>query len=832
MNHPIDLSASRDDSVDVQMSWDGQENAPEKSEDSASKSGSAPNSQQAGNPRQKYRLINRLVDKLRPMEAAPPTAGLNPNSDSKRLLAETQHGRETSPPMTFTYPPGSRPLPRYTIRRGIGVGGFGEVYFAVSDAGKEVAIKRIQRNLEIELRGASHCLNLKHPNLVSLYDICRDDNDQSWVVMEYVAGKNLRQILDQAPAGLPIEEVNRWFTAIASGVSHLHSAGLVHRDLKPGNVFDDLGIVKVGDYGLSKFISASHRGGHTESVGTFHYMAPEIGRGQYGREIDIYALGIMLYELLTGRVPFDGESSHEIIVKHLTAIPDLKGIDQPYRSVIAKCLEKDPEKRYRSVPEMMQALSLPERDAAPGVIPAQLVHKLPHKCSAADHIEPAILVDDQGREQRREQDAATRAATRAANTPADRDRPSPPAVSQEPLARAVGATFTDLGNWWRTLDRSPVTKAILVVAAGFFLLLNSHWLILVLTLTAIFYVPYYILRQMVLHVSQQPTYAEAQRAHAEAQRFAQAVPARKPVRPVSRRQWCQQMRNDLRAKRSLQRTAELNTSWIASTLTVLGLTLGAGLLLLRHGPVDAVSIAPYAWMGTVVMLSSLGILGLGKLWEREEGEGMPRRFVLAGLGAGVGAAAYGINQYLMLPLDQSLLRDIDATELPAALYHNEVPMVGAMMAHFALLFAMLRWWKPVDPLRRRRMGIWPVAVAVLAEWGVHQVLPIPQPAGMMIAGGTAIAIQMGAPWISRRAQPTPAALESDQYGQAASQQPPNQFSRRQEYGMNVMIRSCFSCCLIWLGRNRGCRRDQRGRSRRQTDRRIVGRAAGSRHLPR
>ncbi len=197
--------------------------------------------------------------------------------DGQRWLDETRASDAGySRPMTFTYPPGSTPLPRYTIRRGIGMGGFGEVYFAISEAGKEVALKRIQRNLEVELRGVSHCLNLKHPNLVSLYDICRDSSDQSWVVMEYVAGPNLREVLDLSPDGLPPAEVCRWFTAIASGVNHLHSAGLVHRDLKPGNVFNDLGIIKVGDYGLSKFISASHRGGHTESVGTFHYMAPEI----------------------------------------------------------------------------------------------------------------------------------------------------------------------------------------------------------------------------------------------------------------------------------------------------------------------------------------------------------------------------------------------------------------------------------------------------------------------------------------------------------------------------------------------------------------------------
>ena len=130
--------------------------------------------------------------------------GSTPSSVQSRddWLGETQVGDSSARPMTFTYPPGSTPLPRYTIRRGIGMGGFGEVYFAVSDAGKEVALKRIQRNLEVELRGVSHCLNLKHPNLVALYDICRDDHDQYWVVMEYVAGPNLRQVLDESPAGL------------------------------------------------------------------------------------------------------------------------------------------------------------------------------------------------------------------------------------------------------------------------------------------------------------------------------------------------------------------------------------------------------------------------------------------------------------------------------------------------------------------------------------------------------------------------------------------------------------------------------------------------------
>ena len=96
-------------------------------------------------------------------------------------------------------------------------------------------------------------------------------------------------------------------------------------------------------------------------------------------------------------------------------------------------------------------------------------------------------------------------------------------------------------------------------------------------------------------------------------------------------------------------------------------------------------------------------------------------------------------------------REVDATTLPQALYHGGVPLASAMMAHFAMLLACLRWWKPVDPLRRTRLSLWAVAVAVVAEWAVHQVLPIPQPAGMLIAGGVAIAVQMSAPWINPRA---------------------------------------------------------------------------------
>ncbi len=270
----------------------------------------------------------------------------------------------------FVYPSGSHPLSGYTIKRGIGHGGFGEVYYALSDAGKEVALKLVRRNLEIELRGVTQCLNLKHPNLVSLFDVRQGDHDETWVVMEYVNGQCLENVLAEHPNGLPVGDVLEWMDGIAAGVAYLHDHGIVHRDLKPGNIFREEGRVKIGDYGLSKFMSCSNRSGHTGSVGTVHYMAPEVANGRYGKEIDIYALGIVLYEMLIGHVPFEGESLGEVLMKHLTAAPDLSGIAEPYRTAIARALEKDPDKRLHSVGELMALL-------APGPRPREAVAASP-----------------------------------------------------------------------------------------------------------------------------------------------------------------------------------------------------------------------------------------------------------------------------------------------------------------------------------------------------------------------------------------------------------------------------------------------------------------------
>ncbi len=273
--------------------------------------------------------------------------------------------------MKFIYSSGQRPLDGFTLKRGIGRGGFGEVYFAVSDGGKEVALKLVRGDTQIELRGVAQCLNLKHPNLVNLYDLRTDNQGDRWVVMEYIAGEPLNVILGRHPGGLPGELTREWFLGLARAVAYLHDHGIVHRDLKPANIFLENGTVKVGDYGLSKAMGSSNRTAQTHSVGTVHYMAPEISTGNYGKQIDTYAAGIILYEMLTGHVPFDGESCGEILMKHLTAPPDLSKIPSEYLPIVSKALSKNPAQRYASMAEMARAVEAlgPEPSRVPAAAP-------------------------------------------------------------------------------------------------------------------------------------------------------------------------------------------------------------------------------------------------------------------------------------------------------------------------------------------------------------------------------------------------------------------------------------------------------------------------------
>lgn len=256
----------------------------------------------------------------------------------------------------YQYQHGDRPLEGYTIQHAIGRGGFGEVYYALSDSGRQVALKAVQGYEQIELRGVSQCMNLKNPHLVSIFDVRYNDRGRPFVIMEYVSGPSLQELLEEFPNGLGVQKAAYFLREIGKGLTFLHECGIVHRDLKPGNIFYESGYVKIGDYGLSKSMTTSCRSGQTMTVGTVHYMAPEIGAGSYDKSIDIYAFGVLLYEMLHGSPPYSGSSVGEILMKHLSAKPDLTGVQEPFASAISRAMEKDPAKRFQSVQEMVEAV--------------------------------------------------------------------------------------------------------------------------------------------------------------------------------------------------------------------------------------------------------------------------------------------------------------------------------------------------------------------------------------------------------------------------------------------------------------------------------------------
>ena len=209
------------------------------------------------------------------------------------------------------------------------------------------------------------CMNLKCPNLLTIFDMKTSDSGDTFVVMEYVAGPSLASVLRQYPAGLPLAEVRHWLKGLVEGVAYLHDHGIVHRDLKPANLFMEEGIVKIGDYGLAKLITPSQGTEHSESIGTCHYMAPEIGSGKYHKPIDVYAMGVILYEMLTGRVPFEGETVNEVLMKHLTARPDVSRLPQPYQTIVAKALAKDPNHRISRVFDLLPPEDAPQCPGGP-----------------------------------------------------------------------------------------------------------------------------------------------------------------------------------------------------------------------------------------------------------------------------------------------------------------------------------------------------------------------------------------------------------------------------------------------------------------------------------
>ncbi len=639
--------------------------------------------------------------------------------------------------MKFTYPSGSRPLDGYTIKRGVGRGGFGEVYYATSDAGKEVALKLIRRNMDVELRGVRQCLNLKHLNLISVHDIKTDSTDDYWIVMEFVSGESLESAIERNPSGLPVEDALRWMHGVLAGVAYLHDHGIVHRDLKPGNIINEEGVVKLGDYGLSKFISCSRRSGQTESVGTVHYMAPEIANGRYGREIDIYALGIIMYEMLTGCVPFEGESVGEVLMKHLTAEPDVTVLEEPFRTIVARALHKNPDDRFSSVPEMIA--SLPPAPQGAVLQPAPMAYTARYEPRAG---EPGAAAgpEDHGP-----------AMAEAAQMAEDEQ-------TQEPIYQAMRRGWRNLHNEWRHANLHPAAKVALMIVGIFLLLGNFAWLAPLAVSALIGYAVYWVVRAIFVapHTPRPAPVSAARTARAAppvAAAEARVRPEPSHKKRVSRRRRRKSERRRRRwhgrtaaralaAKTARERATELTGSMLLSAAVVA--TMGIVTMILRGGG----EIEQFSWMLFVGTCGAWAILAVGKGWEGRDGDSALRRFVLLVAGLGLGAYAFGIAELLMvrLPHDRDIVTG--TVDLSHAFYNPlGAPTMLAYLAYFGFVFLIIRWWRLVDPLRPTRFSLWSTASCVFWAWAVSQFWEFPQPWGLMVAGVISVAVQLSSPWI-------------------------------------------------------------------------------------
>ena len=258
---------------------------------------------------------------------------------------------------------------RYEIVKSIGEGGMANVYLANDKIlDRKVAIKVLRGDLSSDdkfirrfQREALSVSNLSHPNIVEVYDVGEEDGEY-YIVMEYIEGKTLKQLLKKRES-LTLTEVIDIMTQLTDGISHAHESYIIHRDIKPQNIMiQDDGRIKITDFGIAMALNATQLTQTNSVMGSVHYLPPEQASGKGATvKSDIYSMGILMYELLTGTVPFKGDNAVEIALKHMKdKIPSIRkqdpSIPQSVENILLKATAKNPRNRYDTAKEMHEDL--------------------------------------------------------------------------------------------------------------------------------------------------------------------------------------------------------------------------------------------------------------------------------------------------------------------------------------------------------------------------------------------------------------------------------------------------------------------------------------------
>lgn len=259
---------------------------------------------------------------------------------------------------------------RYELLELIGQGGMADVYLAKDIIlNRTIAIKILRTSLAKDpiyvtrfQREASAAAALSHKNIVEIYDVGEDD-DKYYIVMEYVPGRTLKELILKRGAVHVVEAIDI-MKQVVSGIAKAHQLGIIHRDLKPQNILvTDSGVAKIADFGIASMQSLAQVTQTDVIMGSLHYLAPELARGEKATvQSDIYALGIVFYELLRGEVPFNGESPVNIALKHMQEdLPSLlefnPSILQSVENIVIKATAKNLNDRYHSATEMLEDLN-------------------------------------------------------------------------------------------------------------------------------------------------------------------------------------------------------------------------------------------------------------------------------------------------------------------------------------------------------------------------------------------------------------------------------------------------------------------------------------------
>lgn len=269
---------------------------------------------------------------------------------------------------------------RYELIEKIGSGGMADIYRTLDhQLQREVAVKILRDPLAMDqsfqenfLHEARAAANLSHPNIVTIFDFGRDD-ETLYIVMEYIAGTDLKTLIRRRKHLTPLEAVEL-MKKISDGVGYAHRAGLVHCDLKPQNIMvtpDNK--VKITDFGVSRALATIQPDEHSDIVwGSPQYFSPEqASGGAPSPASDVYSLGAILYEMITGQPPFVADSAADLARLHLTAEPIPprsieSSIPEPLQQIVLKVLAKEPSARYRTADQLGRILTSINLNAAPG----------------------------------------------------------------------------------------------------------------------------------------------------------------------------------------------------------------------------------------------------------------------------------------------------------------------------------------------------------------------------------------------------------------------------------------------------------------------------------